>query len=123
MRNSLAFFFLTCSLILVLGHSILPHNHVAENHCICRICDVKNPSLGDIIKHTLSHDLGINHLEEYENFNLMKIATPDFHDVILIKELLVFSFIIYHSVNENFPVVSSKLTSQYFSLRGPPIGA
>ena len=124
MRKNLAFFFLTCSLILVLGHSILPHSHVGENHYICRICDVKDSSLGDIIKLTLSHDLGAYHLEEYKNCNLLAITSSGSQGVFLKTVTKGFSIIAFSSTNENFVVTNSELTDEYLflctGLRAPP---
>lgn len=72
MRKSFAYFFLTCSLILVLGHSILPHSHVERQMGMCEISESKDLSITEIIKLSLAHNLGSNHLEE---FNKLKKST------------------------------------------------
>jgi hypothetical protein len=83
MRKSLAYFFLTCSLVLVIGHSMLPHNHdrfQTENYQITERTDL---SLADIIKISLSHNLGLNHLEEYRSYDVL-----DFNEIAPQSEII-----------------------------------
>ncbi len=124
MRKRLAFFFLTSSFVLILGHSILPHNHAGVGHR-CKISDVKEPSLAEIIRLTLSHDLGTNHLEEYDNCNSTTISFSDIQEVLPIIRPIEFSFVTISSTGEIFKVICPEPDSQYFcsgsGLRAPPI--
>ena len=82
MRKSLALFFLACSLLLVLGHSLIPHSHDEEIRWSFQISEKKGLSLADLAKIALSFDLGANHLEEYKTCNAQNDAQaralPDF---------------------------------------------
>jgi hypothetical protein len=71
MRKSLAHFFLACSIMLVLGHSFMPHNHQDDIPLTFRITEKKNLTLADIVKFTLSFNLGANHLEEYNTCKIL----------------------------------------------------
>ena len=119
----MAFFFLTSSLILILGHSMLPHNHVGEGHR-CNISDVKKPTLAEIIRFTLSHDLGANHLEEYKNCNSNVISFSDLHGVLPVIRPMEFSLITINLTKTILSVTNSELNTQYFysssGLRAPP---
>jgi hypothetical protein len=67
MKKSIVYFFLSCSLILVLGHSIVPHSHMEKEYPVFEISVVKNLSLTEIITQSLAHNLGVNHLNEFRN--------------------------------------------------------
>ncbi len=67
MKKNLAIFFLTYSFAIVLVHSILPHDHLKDQSLTLEIATVKSPSLVDLIKRSLTHDLGSKHLEEYKH--------------------------------------------------------
>lgn len=84
MRKGLAYFFLTCSLVLVIGHSMFPHNHdrfYTENY---QLTESTNLSLADIIKISLSHNLGLNHLEEYRSYDAL-----NFSEIVHLPEIIV----------------------------------
>ena len=124
MRKSFANFFLACSLILVLGHSILPHNHVEQVHPVCEITEAKDLSIVDIIKLALAHNIGTNHLEEFNNCNKLKFSQGNSFDNILISILLNDSLLILplaqkmeSPVNQ---IVFPQYTSVFASLRAPP---
>ena len=68
MKKSVAHFFLTCSIVLVLGHSILPHNHVDIEQNVYEYGVSKHLSLSEIFKIALTNNLGTNHLEEFHKF-------------------------------------------------------
>jgi hypothetical protein len=65
-RKTAIIFFLTTAVLLVLGHSVFPHNHISGGCCSQCISIKKKLSLTDIIRNSLSQDLGANHLEEYK---------------------------------------------------------
>lgn len=124
MKRILAYFFLICSFILILGHSILPHHHLEEEHRVCRVSEVKNISIAEIIILTLSHDLCANHLEEYKNCNLLAITTSGPQGMFPKMASTGFSIIAFLSKNENFAISDFKLAHEYFflctGLRAPP---
>jgi len=123
LRKRLAFFFLTSSLILILGHSMLPHNHVGEDNR-CKISDVKKTTLAEIIRFTLSHDLGANHLEEYNDCKQVELISVDFERFLPIVESIKFLAGYFLSINENTVANNSQVSPQNYcpdtGLRGPP---
>ena len=124
MRKSFAYFFLACSLILVLGHSILPHNHVEQVHPVCEITEAKDLSIADIIKLALAHNIGTNHLEEFNNCNKLKFSQGNSFDNILISILLNDALLIAPLAQKiESPVNQSvipQFTNVFVSLRAPP---
>jgi len=124
MRRNISFFVLACSLILVVGHSILPHNHLDELSKPYAINENNNLSLVEIIKLTLSHDLGSNHLEEFDKGNITEYT---FYDVY--KEFEITGLPILHpkiSLRDHivFQETYAELAHQHFiqgkGLRAPP---
>jgi len=124
MRRKVAFFFLVCSVFLVLGHSILPHNHLEVIHRACTISEVNHISTDDLIKLTVAHDLEANHLEENVDCNLLEFTPSDVHEALLKTESIGFSSIAFSSMIEIFTVTNSSLSSQHYfpgcGLRAPP---
>lgn len=126
MRKSIVYLFLTCSLVLVLGHSLLPHNHIETKHIDCEIKDTKNLSLTEILKLALAHKLGANHLEEFKNCEKLEFTFGQkFNDFISCKEI-----VIYRKGNpsegedENFTYTISNLLDFILKntpLRAPPV--
>ena len=127
MRKSFAYFFLSCSLILVLGHSILPHNHVEKEHNVCKISASEHLSLGDIIKLALAHNLGANHLEEYNPCKPLHITSIEFNWSLLRHEVLTIPAVSFSATNENSGFANANPIKQHFplitSLRAPPLQA
>lgn len=125
MRKSLAYFFLSCSLILVLGHSLLPHNHIEKDHAACAIKQVKNLSITEILKLALAHNLGTNHLEEFKNCKKLEFTqAKSIKDFISAEDLLAIEII-------EFPTLEKRGKRQFHSsvielilkdapLRAPP---
>ena len=125
MRRKVAFFFLTCSVFLVLGHSILPHSHLEVTHRACTISETNHISPDDLIKLTVAHDLEANHLEENVDCNLLEF-TPSNAQVALLKtESIGFSSIAFSSMIESFTFKNYSLSSQHYfpgcGLRAPPV--
>lgn len=124
MKKSLTFFFLTCSFTLVLGHSILPHNHLEEERHYCRFSGDNNLSLFDIIKLTLSYNPCPNHLEEYKNCNLLAITFSDDQTGFLKSDSTVFPVFTFFAIIDKYAITNSKLTSLHYfhgaGLRAPP---
>ena len=124
MRKSLANFFLTCALILVLGHAILPHSHLERAACACEVTEVQDLSMADIIKLALAQNIGTNHLEEFNNCKKHQMLSGNYFDPIFISILLndlllIFPLIqrIISSVNQ---IIMTGFTGAYSSLRAPP---
>ena len=124
MRRKVAFFFLTCSIFLVLGHSILPHNHLEVTHRACTISEENQISPDDILKLTVAHDLEANHLEENVDCNLLEFTPSDAQEALLKTESIGLSNIAFSSIIESFIVTNSSLSSQHYflgsGLRAPP---
>jgi hypothetical protein len=124
MRKSFAYFFLNCSLILVLGHSILPHNHVENEHNACEISTSKDLSLSDIIKLALAHNLGAKHLEEFKNCKKLELTHGKSFKIFIInkpeaKHTSIFTMTKQHwDLNEH--EFFSEFTYSNALLRGPP---
>lgn len=102
MRKSLALFFLVCSLLLVLGHSFIPHSHDEEIPRPFRISEKKGLSLADLAKIAISIDLGANHLEEY---NICNAQNDD--QIWEISDLT-------HSTEAEFNLILIKITNNFF---------
>ncbi len=64
-RKTGIIFFMATALILILSHSILPHIHRQSDCRAHRFSIRKTLTLSDIIRNTLSRDLGAHHLEEF----------------------------------------------------------
>ncbi|MDZ7608663.1 MAG: hypothetical protein U5K79_24455 [Cyclobacteriaceae bacterium] len=64
MKRTFKLFLLTLSMLLVLGHAMVPHSHFFPE--MSGICKPTDPSLADLVKATFSHDLGANHLKVYK---------------------------------------------------------
>ncbi len=58
-------YFLVSALLIVIGHSVFPHSHAKGSCCSHCISFQKSLTISDIIKNTLSQDIGLNHLEEF----------------------------------------------------------
>ena len=67
MRKKFAYFLLSCSLVFILGHSVMPHDHFAHECTKYELKKDRYLSLAEILKLALTHNLGINHLEEFKN--------------------------------------------------------
>lgn len=124
MRRKVAFFFLACSVFLVLGHSILPHTHLEVTHRACTISEANQISHDDLIKIAVAHDLESNHVEENVDCNLLEFTTSDVQKALLKAETIGFSSIAFSSMIENFTIANSSLSSQHYflgsGLRAPP---
>jgi hypothetical protein len=124
-KKNLIFLFAFLSVGLILGHSIVPHNHLEDNQDLCINSKKENPSIADILYHMLSRDLGAKHLEEYSLANLQPMTiksgpTTEF--------LLFFSFVMAEvklSIVQHVIFSTQKEPeAQYFfrgkGLRAPP---
>ena len=123
MRKSLAYFFLTCSLVLVIGHSMLPHNHDVSQATDAHFVESNALSLADIIKITLSHNLGANHLEEYRSYDALDFSEiAPFSEIIeeKTKEISVRSFLVTQFCPGNSTHLRSLLEPLTTNERGPP---
>ena len=108
--------------MFVLGHSILPHSHMEDECLSYSISEEK--SFTDIIKLTLSHDLGANHLEEYNDCKQVELISVDFQRFLPIAESNIFLPGYFLSINENTVTDNSQVSPQNYcpdtGLRGPP---
>jgi hypothetical protein len=124
MKRSFEYFFLSCSLILILGHSIEPHSHMEKEYPVFEISVVKNLSLTEIITHSLAHNLGANHLNEFRNsknavnifwdsIRFFTIAERIYHQALDLPISLFLKHLKKHDDSVNY-------TCQIVPLRGPP---
>jgi hypothetical protein len=123
MRKSLAHFFLACSIMLVLGHSFMPHNHQDEIPLTFQITEKKALSLADIIKITLSFNLGANHLEEYKTCQVLdnELAFQGL-DLTLTTKTELFSFpIVKNCIACEECTFTSASSAGNIQLRAPPV--
>jgi hypothetical protein len=67
MKRALTIFLTTLSMLIVMGHAVIPHSHFNPENTV--ISTPASLSLIDLIKTTFSHDLGANHLEEFRNYD------------------------------------------------------
>jgi hypothetical protein len=67
MSKVLKYLLLSCALFLVLGHSLIPHNHRDEHQLKYRIVHSGSHSFVEIFKLALSNNLGANHFEEFKS--------------------------------------------------------
>ena len=123
MRKSLAHFFLACSIMLVLGHSLMPHNHQDDIPLTFRITEKKALSLADIVKLTFSFNLGANHLEEYKTCQvLVNELTFQSLDFTLPTKTELFLFPIDKScIGCEECTFTSALSAGNIQLRAPPV--
>ena len=122
MRRHFAYFFLTCSLILVLGHSIMPHNHVEQEHAACEIKNAKNLSIAELLKLALAHNLGANHLEEYKNCKKLEVTRPNVNeDFTVVHELDYLLHLV--SDTKNFAKIGVEIFDYSLHLKSVPLRA
>lgn len=124
MKRFLAYFFLSCSLVLVFGHSILPHSHVEKDYSICEISEAKSLSLSEIIKLALSNDLGINHLEEFKDSEVHAYKYDVLEINVIIFTVDEVKFVGFHFLNKPHLISDVELLSPHCftskQLRAPP---
>jgi len=124
-KNILTFFFLTCSLVLVFGHSILPHNHSERDYAVCEISDKEEFSFADLFTLALSNDLGAHHLEEYTGSDTQKVSLSGITSIELLKSSSVlFPQICILTANQVSPLIQFQFFAQCSlpgkGLRAPP---
>ena len=128
MSKGFKYFFISCARVLVLGHSVLPHDHLKEPSISYEIKASKAHSLIEILKLALANNLGANHLEEFKNGK--KFELPEFFRLgdfscatTSFEEMSCGSYL-SNNVNYNPPIVISInyiLTNA--PLRAPPFSA
>jgi hypothetical protein len=111
--------------MLLLGHSVLPHNHSNKEQFRSKISDGTTLSFFDILKYTLANDLGANHLEEYNrgsnsNFSFF----TDFNFLFCEGSMPYQTELPFIYIRNQFANVDFKLKSQWniycLGLRAPP---
>lgn len=108
-----------------MGHSILPHNH---NNGLCSQCIsiAEKPTLSDIIIHSLTQNLGSNHLEEFSNQQKVIFRSKIFGGVdFLFSEAVDLEVPPFSFSNQNPFTTSYEILSLYYfsdkGLRAPPV--
>jgi len=124
-KKKIIFLCIILALGLILGHSIVPHNHLEDNRDLCIISKKGNPSIADVLYHMLSHDLGANHLEEYSITDLQRliIKSGPATEVLLFSSFVMAEvklLIVQHAI---FSTKKEPETRHFFcgkGLRAPP---
>lgn len=73
MKRTHTIFLLALSMLLVLGHGMVPHSHVFPYNS--GISHPAHQSLADLLKATFSHDLGSNHLKIFKGYTNTEFFT------------------------------------------------
>lgn len=124
MKQDFTYIFLTCSLLLILGHSILPHDHVQKKHAACEISTEKALSLSDIIKLALAHDIGANHLEEFNSCQPLECTLKSVEDNTCMLKIDFIDMAILSLATEVYLLKEPSYFTEHFfrhqSLRAPP---
>jgi len=115
-------YFLVSALLIVIGHSVFPHSHIKASCCSHCISLQRSLTLSDIIKNTLSQDIGLNHLEEFNirqkplllghGFEEM-LNSPDF-------EFFIFEDFFGKSIFPNFKCFNEQSFLAHKGSRAPP---
>ena len=124
MKRKFAYFFLTCSLLLIFGHSIFPHNHVKLEHRSCETIQVKALTLSDILQLALAHDLGANHLEEFNNCKPPGFTPRSIQNDFFEVEAYLMDLVVFSRIDKDYLILDADHISKYFFqnqfLRAPP---
>ena len=113
---------------VILGHSILPHDHVEKKYVAHEIRAAKNLSVADIIKLALAHNLGENHLQDFKNCNqLVLTQAKDINEFAVYTQEFTYKNIAVHSVKEKEDPPKKIHSINYLlriaALRAPPTQA
>jgi hypothetical protein len=97
---------------------------VDRKHVECEITSAKALTLSEIIKLALAHDIGANHLEEYNNCEPIQGISKDVGDDHYSLQRNADVLVIYLKNEKNYlvwePAVRSKYFYRHCSLRAPP---
>ena len=126
MRKKFAYFLLSCSLLFILGHSIMPHDHIAQEHTKYEFKKESYLSLAEILKLALTHNLGINHLEEFKNCKNLEFTKNESSSVFIFSNGILgirkqYLTLIFNGKVSNFFTLSLDVTIKDNPLRAPPI--
>jgi len=109
---------------LVLGHSILPHNHGENEHSSDQITKAKHLSIAEILKLSLAHNLGVNHLEEFQNGKNVELTNEKsclFFIIPDLEDYQTLTILIPQQVEDlTEPDTSIRFVCLNVPLRGPP---
>jgi hypothetical protein len=126
MKKGLAHFFLTLALVLLFGHTLLPHNHAEPVVAKCEIRNKSEISIFEVLKFSLTHNLGANHLEDYNKFRSDTISFSDDEYPAYIPAIVEPKLVRLEpelAFMPEMPDSSRGLFYTTFTLRGPPLNA
>lgn len=128
MKKNIIFLFIILSLGLILGHSIVPHNHLEDNQDLCINFKKENSSIANILYHMLSHNLGTKHLEEYSisNLKLMIIKSCPATEFLLFSPIVLAEIKLSITKRVIFSIQNDTEAQHFFcgeGLRAPPFHA
>ncbi|NJN25403.1 MAG: hypothetical protein HC819_05225 [Cyclobacteriaceae bacterium] len=126
MLKKVAISFLVFSTAIVLGHSILPHNHQIDVYDHCSISNKEKLTLAQIIALTLTHNLGAQHLENFKSpvcqqndasYAYANDVVPAIHQIIVDKH--------YSVISSFFRLTGAQPISRHYlpypGMRAPPL--
>lgn len=120
----LSIFFIIISMFVITGHAMIPHNHNHDNTSKVDSLNYNHHSLFEKLKEIFSVNVGVEHLDEYNQTNSINIETENS----ILHILLIGYQIKYRIQIENkkvfftysFPFNSSQITKGVGGLRAPP---
>jgi hypothetical protein len=121
--KKIKYFFLALAMMLAFGHSVMPHTHHIGSQTTFQKWEVTGPSLIDIIKTGLAHNVGLNHLEDYQNGK--KLAFTSAEDLVLglikINDNINFGCLTEEQFVYSYThLFNRRLAANALLLRGPP---
>jgi hypothetical protein len=121
MKKMLSYAFLVIAVFLMMGHMLVPHHHSSNREVQLRAVNSKH-TIADLIKITLSEDLGKDHLK-----NMVKVSTSDHNKPYWISTVAAPMLLLNSQCQRSEPTTSpEKKTDKSDTylrvpgLRGPP---
>lgn len=90
----------------------------------CEITQVETLSLSDILKLALAHDLGANHLQEYNNCKPIEFTLKSIQKDFFGVEADLIDLVVFSRIEKDHLIQDAENVSKHFfknqSLRAPP---
>ena len=95
-----------------------------QKHVVCEISESKTLSLSEIIMLALAHDLGANHLEEFNNCKPLEFTVKNIQSDFCEVEAELIEIIVFLIIEGDYPRHETDDASKHIfknqSLRAPP---
>lgn len=117
------------SLLVIHLHSIIPHTHCAETRCKeFHLLDADTEKdandLYTFLIHIFSHDIGENHLDQFECRGSLDRLTSEFSEI-MYRPLYSLEFFYFNKFSAGYFPNSENIRSSYpidsYPFRGPPV--